>query len=139
MQIACRVAVLAVLVGVFVAWIADDPVRLDGTEGPNNGWLVVILAVLALPWLRLLERGSWTGVAGVLGTGLVIGWTALENWFDGRAVLGASAAPGLALVVGGSAVLVTAGVVRCVELVRAHRSHDDARAPARERHADGMK
>lgn len=108
----------AILVGVFVAWVADGPVALDGTEGPNNGWLVVILAALAFPWLRLLERDSWLGVAGVLGSGLVIAWTALENWLDARAVLGASAAPGLVLVLAGSAVLVAAAVVRGVALAR---------------------
>lgn len=116
-----RLAVVAILVGVFVSWISDGPIALDGTEGPNNGWLVVILAALSLPWLRLLERGSWVGVAGVLGTGLVICWTALENWLDARAVLGASVAPGLVLVVGGGAVLVAAAVAHGVELGRVAR------------------
>ena len=113
---ACRLAVFAALVGVFVAWVADGPVRLDGAQGPNNGWLVVILALLAPAWIRMLERGAWTGVAGVLGTGLVIVWTALENWLDARAVLGASAAPGLVLVVGAGVVLAAAAAVRGVEL-----------------------
>ena len=101
--------------------------RLDGTQGPNNGWLVLILALLALWWIRLLERGSWLGVVGVLGTGLVIGWTALENWLDARAVLGASVAPGLVLVLLGSIGLTAAGVAQAVELVRAVRH----RAPER--------
>ena len=68
-RLASRIAVAAVLVGVFVTWLADGPVRLDGTQGPNNGWLAAIMAVLALPWLRMLERGSWLGVIGVLGAG----------------------------------------------------------------------
>jgi hypothetical protein len=127
MYLACRIAVVAVLVGVFVAWIADGPIRLDGTEGPNNGWLCVILAVLALWWIRLLERGSWVGVAGVVGSGLVIGWTALENWLDARAVLGASPSAGLVLVVAAGAVLAAAGILRSVELVRELRH----RAPER--------
>jgi uncharacterized membrane protein YhhN len=105
-------------VGAFTTWIADEQVRLDGTQGPNNGWLAAIMAVFALPWLRLLERGSWLGVIAVLGAGLVIGWTALESWLDARAVLGASAAPGLLLVLAGSAVLTTDSVVRAVELTR---------------------
>ena len=106
-RLACRIAVAAVLVGVFVTWVADGPVRLDGTQGPNNGWLAAIVAVLALLWLRLL--GSWPGVIGVLGTGLVIGWTALENWLDARATLGASAGPGLVLVVAASVALAAVG------------------------------
>jgi hypothetical protein len=111
-RLAGRLAVAAILVGVFVSWVSDGSIALDGTEGPNNGWLVVILAALAPAWLRLLERGSWLGVAGVLGTGLVIAWTVLENWLDARAVLGASAAPGLVLVVAGSAVLIGAALIR---------------------------
>ena len=122
-RLACRVAVAAVLVGVFVTWVADGPVRLDGTQGPNNGWLAAIVAVLALLWLPPLERGSWIGVIGVLGAGAVIAWTALENWLDARSTLGASAAPGLVLVVAGSAVLVSAALVRGVELGREALRH----------------
>ena len=118
-----RVAIACVLVGVFVTWLADGPVRLDGTQGPNNGWLAAIMALLALPWLRMLERGSWLGVIGVLGSGLVIGGTALENWLDANATIGASARPGLALVIGGAAVLATVAVVQAVELARGAIRH----------------
>ncbi len=122
-----RIAVAAVILGVFVTWVADGSVRLDGTEGPNNGWLAAILAALALLWIRTL--GSWPGVIGVLGSGLVIGWTALENWLDARAILGASAAPGLLLVLAGSSILTAVSVVRGVELRRgALRKREAARA-----------
>ena len=127
MHLSSRIAVAAVLIGVFVAWLADGPVRLDGTQGPNSGWLVLILALLALWWIRLLERRSWLGVVGVLGTGLVIGWTALENWLDARAVLGASLAPGLVLVLAGSIGLTIAAVVQAVELVREVRHRGSER------------
>jgi hypothetical protein len=120
-RLASRVAVASVLVGVFVTWVADGPVRLDGTQGPNNGWLVAILAGLALLWIRML--GSWVGVIGVLGSGLVIFWTALENWLDSHATVGASAAPGLLLVLAGSVVLTAAAVVRAVELARGALRH----------------
>ena len=43
-RLVCRIAVAAVLVGVFVTWVADGPVRLDGTQGPNDGWLALIVA-----------------------------------------------------------------------------------------------
>jgi hypothetical protein len=115
-RLASRAAVASVLVGVFLTWIADGPVRLDGTQGPNNGWLALIMAGLALLWMRML--GSWVGVIGVLGSGLVIFWTALENWLDSRATIGASAAPGLVLVLVGSAVLSAAAVVGAVQLAR---------------------
>ena len=120
-RLVSRVAVAAVLVGVFVTWVADGPVKLDGIQGPNNGWLAVIMAALALVWIRML--GSWVGVIGVLGCGLVIFWTALENWLDARATIGVSAAPGLVLVLAGSAVLTAAAVVRAVERVRGALSH----------------
>ena len=120
---ASRIAVAAVLVGVFVTWIVDGPVRLDGIQGPNNGWLAAIMALLALPWLRMLERGSWIGAIGVLGAGLVIGWTALENWLDARATIGASVGLGLLLVLAGSAVLTAAGVAQGAELARRALGH----------------
>ena len=53
-RLRCRIAVAAVLVGVFVTWVVDGPVRLDGTQGPNKGWLSLIVAALALVWIRLL-------------------------------------------------------------------------------------
>ncbi len=117
----CRIAVAAVLLGVFVTWFVDGPVRLDGTQGPNNGWLAVIMAGLTLLWIRML--GSWPGVFGVLGSGIVIGWTALENWLDARATIGASARPGLILVLAGSVALTAAAGVQAVELARAGLRH----------------
>jgi hypothetical protein len=120
-RLAGRVAVAFVLVGVFLTWVADGPVRLDGTQGPNNGWLAAIMAGLALLWIRML--GSWVGAIGVLGSGVVIFWTALENWLDSRATIGASAAPGLVLVLAGGAVLCAAAVVGAVELARGALRH----------------
>jgi hypothetical protein len=117
----CRIAVAAALVGVFVTWVADGQIRLDGAQGPNNGWLAVIVAGLALVWIRML--GSWPGVIGVLGSGLVIGWTALENWLDARAIIGASAAPGLLLVLAASVVLTAVAVAQGVELARGELRH----------------
>jgi hypothetical protein len=120
-RLASRVAVASVLVGVFLTWVADGPVKLDGTQGPNNGWLAAIMAALALLWIRML--GSWVGVIGVLGSGVVILWTALENWLDARATIGASAAPGLVLVLAGSAVLTAAAVAGAVDLARGAVRH----------------
>jgi hypothetical protein len=121
LRLVCRTAVAAVLVGVFVTWVADGPVRLDGTQGPNDGWLAAIIAGLALFWIRMLR--SWPGVIGVLGSGLVIGWTALEDWLDAHATIDASARPGLALVIGGAALLATVAVVQAVELARETLRH----------------
>jgi hypothetical protein len=70
------------------------------------------VAALALGWTRSMTRGSWVGVAGVLGSAFVIGWAALESWLDGRAVVGATAGFGLLLVVAASIALGAAAVVR---------------------------
>ena len=125
-RLVCRIAVAAVLVGVFVTWLADGPIRLDGTQGPNDGWLAAIVAGLALLWIRML--GSWPGVIGVLGSGLVIGWTALDDWLDARAVIGASPRLGLALVLAGSVALTAVAVVQAVELARELRHREAERA-----------
>lgn len=104
------------LVGVFTTWLTDGPVMLNGTQGPNNGWLIVVLAVLALAWSRSMARGSWVGVIGVIGSALVMAWTVVENWRDGRDVLDASARYGLFLVLAASLALGGAAVWRAVLL-----------------------
>jgi hypothetical protein len=122
-RLVCVVAVATAALGVFLTWLGDGPVRVAGTQGSNNGWLALILALLALVWLRWLERGSWIGVVGMLGSGLVIGWTALENWLDARATFGASVGVGLLLVLAAGAVLATVAVVRGAELARGELRH----------------
>jgi hypothetical protein len=114
-------ALALVVVGVFSTWTNAGSVTLNGTEGPNNGWLVVILAVPALWWSRMMERDSWSawaGVVGVLGASLVMIWTALENWSDNREILDASVGHGLVLVVAAGATLALAAAFRGVELLR---------------------
>ena len=115
------IALALVVVGVFSTWTTAGSVTLNGTEGPNNGWLVVILAVPALWWSRMMERDSWSGwvgVLGVLGASLVIVWTALENWADNRDVLDASVGHGLLLVVAAGTVLALVAAFRGIELLR---------------------
>lgn len=114
-----RAALALVLVGVFSTWLVDGAVTLNGTEGPNDGWLVAILAVLGFGWARMVERGSWVGVAGLVSVAIVMGWTALDDWLDSRDTVAASAGHGLLLVVVGSAVL---GATAVVCGVRLHRS-----------------
>ena len=126
-RLVCRIAVAAVLVGVFVTWVADGPIRLDGTQGPNDGWLAAIVAGLALLWIRML--GSWPGVIGVLGSGLVIGWTALDE-LAGRP-RGDRRVPRVSdslLVLAGSAALTAVAIVQAVELARELRHRGAERA-----------
>ena len=117
-RIAPRIAIAAVVVGVFCTWLAEGDLTLNGVEGPNNGWLCVLLAGPAFLWTRMMERGFWVGVVGVLASALVIGWTAAENWHDARDVLDAGVSYGLLLVLVASAVLAAAAAVRAVSLLR---------------------
>ena len=99
------VALVVVVVGVFSTWTKDNVATLSGIQGPNDGWLILILAVPALLWWRMSRRGSWIGVVGLLGASLVMCWTAIDDWRDGREALGASVGYGLLLVIAGSLVL----------------------------------
>lgn len=114
-------AILAVVVGVFSTWTTVGPVTLNGTQGPNNGWLALIVAAFALGWTPSLARGSWIGVVGVFGAALVIAWTAVENWLDNREVLGGSVGWGLVLVVLSSAVLAGAAAATALDRIRLAR------------------
>ena len=115
------VAIVAVFVGTFSTWATAGPVTLNGVQGPNDGWLVVILAACAVGWARLMLRGSWLGVIGVLGTALVIVWTVYEDRRDARDVLGASTGHGLLLVVAGGIVLGATAVAAGIGLARSRR------------------
>jgi hypothetical protein len=118
------VALAVAVVGVFCTWTTAGPVTLNGTEGPNNGWLVVIMAAFAFGWVRLMRRETWTGAIGALGAllaAVVICWTAVENWLDNRDALDASVGYGLLFVVASGIALGAAAIVRGVELVRRAR------------------
>ena len=43
-----RAAATVAAIGVFLTWTTTNAITLDGTQGPNNGWLVVIVAAFAL-------------------------------------------------------------------------------------------
>jgi hypothetical protein len=118
LRVVSRTSIAAGLVGVFSTWATAGPVTLNGVEGPNNGWLVVLVALSTLVWTRWMEHGSWVGVVGVLGSAVVMCATALEDWSDNRDVLGASVGWGLLLVVVASIALGVTALLRGVELLR---------------------
>ena len=89
------VAVAVEVLGVFLTWTSVGSASLDGTQGPNNGWLVVIVGAFTLGFIRLMARGSWVGVIGVFAASIVMLWTAAENWLDNRRVLDGTASYGL--------------------------------------------
>jgi len=116
-RVAPRIAV-GVVVGVFCTWLVAGGLTLNGIEGPNNGWLCVLLAGPVALWARMMERGSWVGVVGVLAGALVIGGTAAQGWLDARRVLDAHVSYGLLLVLAACATLVGAALFRGVSLLR---------------------
>ncbi len=109
------------MVGVFSTWTSTGPVSLNGIQGPNNGWLVVIFAFVALGGVRSLSRGSWLGVAAVLGAAVVILWTAVEGLLDNRHVLGGSTGWGLWLTILAALTLAAAALLVAVRRVQGHR------------------
>ena len=126
------IAIVAAAVGVFSTWTSDGPVSLNGTQGPNDGWLVLIALVFVLCCLRSLRHGSWLGVAAVGGGSLVIGWVATKDWLENRDALDADAGYGLVLVIGASIALAASAIARGLQLADA-RLAGTATAPARSR------
>ena len=121
MRLVAWIAIAGILVGVFSTWTTTGATTLNGIQGPNDGWLVVIVSCFAIVWLRVMERRSWTGaigVLGVLGVAIVVCWTAIEDWHDNRDVFDASAGHGLWLVVAGGVVLAAVAVLRGIGLLR---------------------
>ena len=115
-------ALAAAAVGVFLPWTKDGPVRLDGLDGPHNGWLVLIVAGIALCWMRSMGRGSLIASTAVFGSALVIGLTAVTDWLDGRRVLDAAAAYGVLIVMAASVVLAAAVAIHVPLARRARQS-----------------
>jgi phosphatidylserine/phosphatidylglycerophosphate/cardiolipin synthase-like enzyme len=107
------------IVGAFGTWATTGPVSLSGVQGPNNGWLVVIFAAIGAAGLKAASRGSWLGVAAVLGGSAVVIWTALENAFQNADVLDADSGWGLWLTLAGAALAAAAAVLGGIEHARA--------------------
>ena len=112
------VAVVVAVLGVFLTWTSVGSARLDGTQGPNNGWLVVVVGALAVGWIRAMVRGSWIGVVGVVLVSVVMFWTTLENWLDNRDALGGTPGLGVVLVLLAALALGACAVVRGMQVAR---------------------
>ena len=116
--IVCYAAILLAIAGVFGTWRSAGPVSLDGFEGPHNGWLVIIFALIALAGVGSLSRGGWLGIVTVLGGAAVMIFTAVQDVVDDGDVLGGSSGWGVWLTIAASAVLAGVAVYSAVERVR---------------------
>jgi hypothetical protein len=114
----CRAAVVLAIVGVFGTWRDAGPVSLDGVQGPHDGWLVIIFALIALAGVGALARGSWLGIVTVLGAAAVMISAAVHDVVDDNAVLHGSSGWGVWLAVAASVVLAGAAVLAAVRRVR---------------------
>jgi hypothetical protein len=93
------------VIGVFGTWRSAGAVSLDGVEGPHNGWLVIIFALIALAGVRSLSRHGWLGIVTVLAAACAMLYTTIGNLLDDRAVFGGNAGWGLWLCIAASVVL----------------------------------
>jgi hypothetical protein len=64
------------LIGSFGAWVKLGAMSVSGTDGSNDGWVVVIAAVLGLLLLVLSRRhrvaGLWALLAGLAGAATTV-------------------------------------------------------------------
>lgn len=104
----CRLAIAAAVVGVLGNWRHAPPVSLNGLEGPHDGWLVVLFAVIALAGVGSLSRGGRLGSVLVLGCSAAMLYLAVRNLVDDGEVLGGSAGWGIWLTI--AAAVVSAGI-----------------------------
>jgi hypothetical protein len=113
-----RAATVAVLIGAFGTWRTAGPVSLDGLEGPHDGWLAVLFALVALVGAGSLGRRRLPGTALVLGCGAAVVYFTVRNLVDDGAVFGGSAGWGIWLTIVAGGALVTAPVVAVARRVR---------------------
>jgi hypothetical protein len=111
-------AIVLAIAGCFGTWRSAGNVSLDGLEGPHNGWIVIIFALISLAGVRALVRGSWLGIVTVLGGAAAMIFTAVENVVDDNAVLGGSSGWGVWLTIVASAALAGTALAVAVSRLR---------------------
>ena len=114
----CRAAAVLAIVGVFGTWRTAEPVSLNGFEGPHNGWLVIIFALISLAGAGAAARGSWLGIVLVVGCAAVMASAGIRNIVDDEAVLGGRSGWGVWLTVVASVALAGVAVAAAVRRLR---------------------
>ena len=117
-------AIPLAIAGVFGTWRTQDGVSLNGVEGPHNGWLVVIFALIALAGVRALGRGSWLGVITVLGCAAVMLFAAIETMVADGDAYGGRSGWGVWLTLAATVVLAACALTVAVQRTRARTSRD---------------
>jgi len=123
----CYGSIALAIVGVFGTWRTAGAVSLDGLEGPYNGWLVIIFALIVIAGGRSLSRGGWLGVILVAGCAGVMMLTAVEDLSDD--VLGGRSGWGIWLTIAASSVLAGVAVYSGVKRVRGSRRGEPRTSP----------
>jgi hypothetical protein len=114
----CRASILLAIVGVFGTWRSAGDVSLNGVEGPHNGWLVVIFALIALTGVGPLSHGSWPGIVAVFGSAAVMLYAAVIAVVQDGDAVGGRSGWGVWLTIVASAVLAGAAVLAAVRRAR---------------------
>lgn len=99
--------VVATLVGVFSTWASGDAHTLNGVQGPQNGWLAVIYALIGAAAVRAVSRRSWLGIIATLLVSAVVLVTVVDN----QGVPGFGNGWGFWMTLTGGALLAAAGLI----------------------------
>ena len=98
-------AVLLAIAGVFGTWRSVGPVSLDGFEGPHDGWLVIIFALVSLVGVGSLSRGGRLGFVTVAGGAAAVLFTAVSDLVDDADGLGGRSGWGIWITIAAAALL----------------------------------
>lgn len=110
--------VVATLIGVFAVWATADTYSLSGVEGPQNGWLALLFALVGAGIAPAVARGWWLGIAASLLVAAVV----LTTVIDSQEVAGLDTGWGYWLTLAGGALIAAAGLLALAERVRAARA-----------------
>ena len=125
----CHGTIVVAIVGVFGTWRSAGAVSLDGFDGPHNGWLVIIFALIALAGIRSVARRGWLGIVLVIGCAAAMLVAGAQSVVDDGDVLGGSSGWGVWLTIAASAALAGVTVYAAVMRIRGSTRADPRTSP----------
>ena len=120
---------MVAILGVFGTWRSAGPVSLDGFDGPHNGWLVIVFALIALAGVRSVARGGWLGIVLVVGCAAVMVVGGAQSVIDDGDVIGGSSGWGVWLTIAASFALACVTVYAAVLRIRGSTRADPRTSP----------